>query len=112
MPSDHEQVPWHARQHGKGAANRAIHEATSIIIKRAFGRPLCAAPARSATRSKIIHIDVTRRNRENIGTTVPIVGDMKNVIDKLTDGVGGYHIPHLWEDTVTRAKTGALPYAP
>lgn len=106
MPSDHEQYLGMLGSHGKGAANRAVHEADLIIVCGArVGDRAVAAPDQVSERSKIIHIDIDPAEiGKNIKTTVPIVGDMKNVIDKLTEGVGDYHIPHLWEDTVTRWK--------
>lgn len=106
MPSGHDQYLGMLGSHGKSAANRAIHEADLIIVCGArLGDRAVAAPDQVSERSKIIHIDIDPAEiGKNIRTTVPIVGDMKNVIDKLSDGVGEYHIPHIWEDTVMRWK--------
>lgn len=106
MPSDHNQYLGMLGSHGKGAANRAIHEADLIIVCGArLGDRAVAAPDQVSDRSKIIHIDIDPAEiGKNIKTTVPIVGDMKNVIGKLIEGVESYHVSNMWNDTVSRWK--------
>lgn len=107
MPSDHELYLGMLGSHGKRAANRAIHEADLIIVCGArLGDRAVAAPDQVSERSKIIHIDIDPAEiGKNIKTTIPIVGDMKNVMRKLVAEVGDYHVPHMWADTTQRWKT-------
>lgn len=107
MPSEHKQYLGMLGSHGKAAANKTIHEADLIIVCGArLGDRAVAAPDQVSDRSKLIHIDIDPAEiGKNIKTTVPIVGDMKNVIGKLTEGVGDYHISEKWSDTVARWKT-------
>ena len=106
MPSEHNQYLGMLGSYGKGAANRAIHEADLILVCGArLGDRAVASPDQVTERSKIIHIDIDPAEiGKNIKTTIPIVGDMKNVIDKLVEETGNYHIPKHWEDTIQRWK--------
>lgn len=106
MPSDHDLYLGMLGTHGKGVANRAMHESDLIIVCGArLGDRAVAAPDQITERSKIIHIDIDPAEiGKNIRTTIPIVGDMRNVMNKLLEGIGDYHVPHLWEDTVQRWK--------
>ncbi|HHZ06695.1 MAG TPA: biosynthetic-type acetolactate synthase large subunit [Clostridiales bacterium] len=107
MPSDHDLYLGMLGTHGKGVANRAMHEADLIIVCGArLGDRAVAAPDQITKTSKIIHIDIDPAEiGKNIKTTIPIVGDMKNVMNHLLDSIGDYHVPALWADTVERWKT-------
>lgn len=107
MPSDHKLYLGMLGTHGKSVANRAMHEADLIIVCGArLGDRAVAAPDQVAKTSKIIHIDIDPAEiGKNIKTTIPIVGDMKNVMNKLLEDIGQYHVSQLWEDTVQRWKT-------
>lgn len=106
MPSDHELYLGMLGTHGKGVANRAMHEADLIIVCGArLGDRAVAAPDQITEKSKIIHIDIDPAEiGKNIKTTIPIVGDMKHVMSHLLEDIGDYTVSHLWEDTVQRWK--------
>lgn len=112
MPSDHEQYLGMLGTHGKAAANRALHKADLIIVCGArLGDRAVAKPNQVAEKSKIIHIDIDPAEiGKNVKTTIPIVGDMKNVIEKLSEGTEGYYIPEQWQETLKDWK--AIPRIP
>lgn len=114
MPTENNLYLGMLGSHGKGVANRAIHEADVIILCGArVGDRAVAAPDQLSVNSKIIHIDIDPAEiGKNVEVTVPIVGDMNNVINKLCDYIGNYHVPHMWEDTTDRWKKELFRTAP
>lgn len=107
MPSEHKLYLGMLGSHGKGVANRAIHESDLLIVCGArLGDRAVAAPDQVSERSKIIHIDIDPAEiGKNIKTTVPIVGDMRDIMGRLADEVGQYHVSPMWDDTIERWKT-------
>lgn len=101
MPSEHMRYLGMLGTHGKKYANRALHESDLLIVCGArLGDRAVARPDQVSQTSKIIHIDIDPAEiGKNVKTTVPIVGDMKNVIEKLIEEIGDYHIPHEWCET-------------
>lgn len=114
MPTENNLYLGMLGSHGKGVANRAVHEADVIILCGArVGDRAVAAPDQLSVNSKIIHIDIDPAEiGKNVEVTVPIVGDMNNVINKLCDYIGDYHVPHMWEDTTDRWKKELFRTAP
>ncbi len=106
MPTENKLYLGMLGSHGKRVANRAIHEADVILLCGArVGDRAVASPDQLSARSKIIHIDIDPAEiGKNVVTDIPIVGDMKIVIEKLDDLIGDYHVPHLWADTTERWK--------
>ena len=101
MPSEHMRYLGMLGSHGKKYANRALAESDLLIVCGArLGDRAVARPDQVSKTSKIIHIDIDPAEiGKNVRTTVPIVGDMKNVIGKLIEEIGDYHIPHEWCET-------------
>lgn len=101
MPSEHMRYLGMLGTHGKKYANRALHESDLLIVCGArLGDRAVARPDQVSKTSKIIHIDIDPAEiGKNVRTTVPIVGDMKNVIENLIEEIGDYHIPHEWCET-------------
>ncbi|HIU50239.1 MAG TPA: acetolactate synthase, large subunit, biosynthetic type, partial [Candidatus Limousia pullorum] len=106
MPSDHELYLGMLGTHGKATANRALHEADLVMVCGArLGDRAVAAPDQMSTKSKIIHIDIDPAEiGKNVKTTIPIVGDMKNVVNKLLEEIGDYHVSNAWSETLSRWK--------
>lgn len=106
MPTENELYLGMLGSHGKRVANRAIHEADVIILCGArVGDRAVASPDQLSAHSKIIHIDIDPAEiGKNVEVTVPIVGDMKCVIEKFLENIGDYRVPHMWEDTTQRWK--------
>lgn len=106
MPSEHRLYLGMLGTHGKGVANRAIHESDLLIVCGArLGDRAVAAPDQISERSKIIHIDIDPAEiGKNIKTTVPIVGDMRDIMSRLAEEVGQYHVSPMWDDTIERWK--------
>ena len=56
-------------------------------------------------RTKIIHIDIDPAEiGKNVKVDIPIVGDMNNVLKKLTEEIGDYKIPEDWDVQVKDLK--------
>lgn len=106
MPSEHMRYLGMLGSHGKKYANRALHESDLLIVCGArLGDRAVARPDQVSKTSNIIHIDIDPAEiGKNVRTTVPIVGDMKNVIEKLIEEIGDYHIPHEWGETYSDWK--------
>lgn len=89
MPSDNKQYLGMLGSFGTVRANRALLETDLLILCGArVGDRAVAAPHQVAERAKVIHIDIDPAEiGKNIQTTVPIVGDMKNVITVMRDKI-------------------------
>ncbi|HVG74976.1 MAG TPA: biosynthetic-type acetolactate synthase large subunit [Thermoleophilaceae bacterium] len=83
FPADHEQ--W-LGMHGTRAANYAMDEADLICAVGArFDDRVTGKLSEFAPRAKFIHIDVDPAEiSKNVPAHIPIVGDAKNIIPKLT----------------------------
>ncbi len=106
MPSEHELYMGMLGTFGKAPANRALHESDLVIVCGArLGDRAVAAPDQMGQRVKIIHIDIDPAEiGKNVKTTIPIVGDMKNVINDLLDEIGDYRVSRLWSETIKSWK--------
>ncbi len=102
MPSDHEMYLGMLGTHGKPVANRALHDADLVIVCGArLGDRAVAAPDQMSEKTMVIHIDIDPAEiGKNVKTEIPIVGDMKNVLQMLNDEIGDYVVPNQWQETV------------
>ena len=102
MPSDHEMYLGMLGTHGKPVANRALHDADLVIVCGArLGDRAVAAPDQMSENTTVIHIDIDPAEiGKNVKTEIPIVGDMKNVLNMLYDEIGDYVVPNQWQETV------------
>ena len=102
MPSDHEMYLGMLGTHGKPVANRALHDADLVIVCGArLGDRAVAAPDQMSEKTMVIHIDIDPAEiGKNVKTEIPIVGDMKNVLQMLNDEIGDYVVPNEWQETV------------
>ena len=106
MPSDHEMYLGMLGTHGKRVANRALHEADLVIVCGArLGDRAVAAPHQMSENTTVIHSDIDPAEiGKNVKTEIPIVGDMKNVMNMLIDEIGDYQVPNMWHETVKTWK--------
>ena len=106
MPSDHEMYLGMLGTHGKPVANRALHDADLVIVCGArLGDRAVAAPDQMSEKTTVIHIDIDPAEiGKNVKTEIPIVGDMKNVLNMLIDEIGDYVVPNQWQETVKEWK--------
>lgn len=106
MPSEHELYMGMLGTYGKAPANHALHEADLVIVCGArLGDRAVAAPDQMGRRAKVIHIDIDPAEiGKNVKTTIPIVGDMKNVITNLLDEIGDYRVSDEWSKTIKEWK--------
>lgn len=106
MPSDHEMYLGMLGTHGKPVANRALHDADLVIVCGArLGDRAVAAPDQMSENTTVIHIDIDPAEiGKNVKTEIPIVGDMKNVLNMLNEEIGDYVVPNQWQETVKSWK--------
>ncbi len=106
MPSDHEMYLGMLGTHGKKVANRALHEADLVVVCGArLGDRAVASTHQMSENTTVIHIDIDPAEiGKNVKTEIPIVGDMRVVMDMLVDAIGDYTVPSDWSETVINWK--------
>ena len=106
MPSDHTLYLGMLGTHGKQCANEALYKNDLTIVCGArLGDRAIASPDQMESRTKVIHIDIDPAEiGKNVKITVPIVGDMNNVIKSLIEGIDDYHITDDWDAQVKEWK--------
>jgi acetolactate synthase-1/2/3 large subunit len=106
MPSDHELYLGMLGTHGKVVANRALQEADLVIVCGArLGDRAVAAPNQMSEKNTVIHIDIDPAEiGKNVKTEIPIVGDMRNVMNMLIETIGDFTVPNQWSETVKSWK--------
>ncbi len=106
MPSEHEMYLGMLGTHGKAVANRALHEADLVMVCGArLGDRAVAAPHQMSENTTVIHIDIDPAEiGKNVKTEIPIVGDMRNVMNMLIDSIGDFTVPQEWRETVKAWK--------
>lgn len=105
IPSTHELNMGMLGTHGVYAANHAVHNADLLIIigARVADRAIGAA-SKIAEKAKIIHIDIDPAEiGKNIGTSIPVVGDVKYVLGEL-NSIVKKGSTEKWIETVKKAK--------
>ncbi len=105
IPSTHELNMGMLGTHGVYAANHAVHNADLLIIigARVADRAIGAA-SKIAEKAKIIHIDIDPAEiGKNIGTSIPVVGDVKYVLGEL-NSIVKKGSTEKWVETVKKAK--------
>ncbi len=105
MPSDDPLYVGMIGSHGVKAANIAIHNADLVILCGArVGDRAVASPDQVVERANVIHIDIDPAEiGKNMKTTVPIVGDMKNVLGQMLKAVD-YTAPAEWTEQIKKWK--------
>ncbi|MGN1456503.1 MAG: biosynthetic-type acetolactate synthase large subunit [Acutalibacteraceae bacterium] len=105
MPSEDPLYIGMLGSHGVKAANRAVHETDLLILCGArVGDRAVAAPEKVAEHADVIHIDIDPAEiGKNMKTTIPIVGDIKNVINAMIKGVD-YTAPDDWKELISQWK--------
>ncbi len=101
MPSDDPLYVGMIGSHGVKAANKAIHDSDLIILCGArVGDRAVAAPDQVVDNTTVIHIDIDPAEiGKNMKTNIPIVGDMKNVLEAMLKDID-YCAPKEWIDSI------------
>jgi acetolactate synthase-1/2/3 large subunit len=86
FPADHEQWLGMLGMHGTRTANYAMDEADLIVaIGARFDDRVTGKLSEFAPRAKFIHVDIDPAEiSKNVPAHIPIVGDAKNILPKLT----------------------------
>ena len=89
FPAPHEQWLGMLGMHGTRTANYAMDEADLIVAVGArFDDRITGKLSEFAPRAKFIHIDIDPAEiSKNVPAHIPIVGDAKNILARLRDGV-------------------------
>lgn len=92
IPSTHEMYLGMLGSHGNYVANYAIHNADVVIIMAArVGDRAMGTAKKIAKKARIIHIDIDPAEiGKNIDVEIPVVGDIKSVLQDLLQEVGEY----------------------
>lgn len=112
MPSEDPLYVGMIGSHGKKAANKVIHDSDLIILCGArVGDRAVSAPDQLAENTTVIHIDIDPAEiGKNMKTNIPIVGDMKNVLNQMLKAVD-YTAPTEWLENIQQWKqTMAVPH--
>lgn len=114
MPSEHELYLGMLGTYGKAVANRALHEADLVMVCGArLGDRAVAAPHQMSENTTVIHIDIDPAEiGKNVKTEIPIVGDMRNVINALLDGIGDFTVQNQWSEIVKTWKKDLFKQPP
>jgi len=106
MPSDDPLYVGMIGSHGRKAANKTIHDSDLIILCGArVGDRAVSAPDQLAEHTTVIHIDIDPAEiGKNMKTNIPIVGDMKNVLNQMLKAVD-YQAPAEWLNEIEGWKT-------
>ncbi len=110
MPSDDPQYVGMLGSHGMKAANITVHNADLVILCGArVGDRAVASPDQVVEHANVIHIDIDPAEiGKNMKTSIPIVGDMKNVLSQLLKDVD-YTTPDEWKAQVSEWKKEYAP---
>ncbi len=105
MPSDDPLYIGMLGSHGRKAANVTIHNADLVILCGArVGDRAVASPDQVVEHANVIHIDIDPAEiGKNMKTTVPIVGDIRNVLTQMLRDVD-YTAPQAWKDQIEQWK--------
>lgn len=109
IPADHPLYLGMLGSHGVHAANQAVTKADLLIVMgaRAADRAI-GKTDKFARQAKIVHIDIDPAEiGKNLGTHIPIVGDVKTILQQLTKYIQtGYK--EQWVATVSQWKNARL----
>ncbi len=110
MPSNDELYVGMIGSHGIKAANKTINEADLIILCGArVGDRTVSSPNQVAKNSRVIHIDIDPAEiGKNMKTTIPIVGDLKNVLSQMLKETS-YTAPKEWLEDIANWKKELAP---
>jgi len=110
MPSNDELYVGMIGSHGIKAANKTINEADLIILCGArVGDRTVSSPNQVAKNSRVIHIDIDPAEiGKNMKTTIPIVGDLKNVLAQMLKETS-YTAPKEWLEDIANWKKELAP---
>jgi acetolactate synthase-1/2/3 large subunit len=107
FPAPHEQWLGMLGMHGTRSANYAMDEADLIIaIGARFDDRITGKLSEFAPRAKFIHIDIDPAEiSKNVPAHIPIVGDVKNILPRLTAEYGALDTdPQRLEEWWSRIK--------
>ena len=105
MPSNDPQYVGMLGSHGRKAANITVHNADLVILCGArVGDRAVASPDQVVEHANVIHIDIDPAEiGKNMKTSIPIVGDMRNVLGQLLKEIN-YTTPDEWKQQVAEWK--------
>lgn len=105
IPAGHEMNVGMLGTHGVYTANYAVNNADLLIILGArVGDRAMGTASKIAENAKIVHIDIDPAEiGKNVGTSIPVVGDIKIILKELLDIVVKGKT-EKWADTIKTVK--------
>lgn len=105
LPADHWLNLGMIGSHGVYAANYALNHADLVIIMGArVGDRAMGTASKIAEKSRIVHIDIDPAEiGKNIGTAIPVVGDVKGILGELNGFAAGGNTEQ-WLADISRVK--------
>ncbi|MBQ8135491.1 MAG: biosynthetic-type acetolactate synthase large subunit [Clostridia bacterium] len=112
MPSDDPLYVGMLGSHGLKASNLTIHNSDLVILCGArVGDRAVASPDQVVEHANVIHIDIDPAEiGKNMKTSIPIVGDIKNVLGHLIKETD-YKAPDEWVAQITEWKKEFAPHS-
>ena len=106
LPSAHPLNLGMLGSHGGAPANKAVRDADLVILAGArVGDRAVASPGQVAARARIIHIDIDPAEiGKNMPAHIPIVGDLRGVLEELARLTTAWKAPSEWTDQVVDRK--------
>lgn len=106
MPTDDPLYVGMLGSHGKKEANLAVHHSDLVILCGArVGDRAVTSPDQVVEHANVIHIDIDPAEiGKNMKTSIPIVGDMKNVLGQILKDIN-YTAPAEWREQITAWKS-------
>ena len=113
MPSDHPLYFGMLGDNGKPYANRAVHQSDLLVIVGARVADRAVSQTHVIEKNAtVIHIDVDPAEiGKNLGTTIPLVGDAKQVLRQIIDGCEPCEHAE-WVETMKGWKADYKPMTP
>lgn len=106
IPSDDQHYYGMIGSHGRKAANVILNRSDLVIAlgTRLGDRTIANAPGFEKA-NKLIHIDIDPAEiGKNIQPYLPVVGDIKDVVNQLTPMLEGYKVNDDWKNEATQLK--------
>src|SRR6476619_6426349 len=104
FPASHRLYNGWPGMHGYVHSSYSIDQADLVIgIGNRFDDRCCGKFSAFAPRAKIVHIDLAEIGK-NVRVDVPIVGDVKRVLTKLTPEIGECESREAWHNQIAEWK--------
>lgn len=113
LPTDHPLSLGMLGTHGKKAANRAAHSCDTLIVvgARIGDRTINNTDIFSKRDMTIIHIDIDPAEiGKNLSATIPVVGNVGDILDKLCGFAYNISFDTAWKDEILEIRSSPVVF--